>query len=527
MGGNWLARIGILAVIIGIGFFLRLAFENQWIGETGRVVLGLAAGLSLLGAGEFWSRKYAVWAQALTGGGIAILYLSVFAAFSLYGLIPAWPALGFSFLVTLAAAGLALRYEARAIAILGILGGFATPLFLAEKLPEQAALLAYVLVLDVGVLALATFRNWRWFTLLALAGSLILFVFWKEQLAPSLALAQVGATVVFLIFVGATTIFHLIWRRPPRPFDQALIVVNAASYLCLSYWLLWGDFRIWMGAFTLLLALFYGLLAYAILLRHREQVNLSLFAVGVALVLVSIAVPVQLDGFWISLAWAAEGAALVWLSFLTRMPQLRGFAVAAFLVTAGWLLFIDVPDYLGMYFFDVRDDGLGWPVLNVYFLSHLLTIAAAYVAAFLWWRNRGETTYQWETLAPLVLVVAANLLTLWALSVQVVEAVYFWVERPDTPYYVVENTISLSLSALWTLYAAVLILLGIVRQERWLRVGGLALLAIPVLKLFLYDSFQLDQGYRVAAFIGLGALLLAGGFLYQRYGRAIRGFLLD
>ena len=527
VGGNWLARIGILAVIIGVGFFLKLAFDNQWIGETGRVVLGLVIGVALLGAGEFWSRKYPVWSQAVTGGGIAILYLSIFAAFSLYGLIPAWPTLGFSLLVTLVAAGLALRYEARAIAILGILGGFATPLFLADKLPQQVALLAYVLVLDVGVLALATFRNWRWFTLLALVGSLVLFIFWRVELEPSLALSQIGITVIFLIFVGATTLFHLIWKRPPQAFDQALIILNAAAYMGLTYWLLWEDFRVWMGGFTVLLAVFYGLLAYGILTRHREQVNLSMFSVGVALVLLSIAVPVQLNGTWVGPAWAVEGAVLVWVSFLVRMPQLRWFAVAAYAVTLGWLLVIDLPDYLGVYSYLDWNAETAWPVVNTYFLSHVLIIAAAYTGAFFWWKNRAEAPYPWEAFAPLGLVVAANLLTLWALSAQVDQAVYLWVEGPDTPHYVVRNTVSLSLSGLWTVYAAVLIVLGIWKQQRWLRLGGLVLLAIPVLKLFLYDAFELDQGYRVAAFIGLGALLLAGGFLYQRYSRAIRGFLLE
>ena len=100
LGGNWLARVGILAVVLGLAFFLKLAFDNDWIGETGRVVLGLLVGSGLLGGGEYWRRKYAVWAQALTGGGIAILYLSVFAAFALYGLIPPLPALGFFLLVT-------------------------------------------------------------------------------------------------------------------------------------------------------------------------------------------------------------------------------------------------------------------------------------------------------------------------------------------------------------------------------------------------------------------------------------------
>ena len=526
VGGNWLARIGVLAVIIGVGFFLKLAFDNDWIGETGRVLLGLAIGLVLLGAGEFWQRKFPIWSQPVTGGGIAILYLSVFASYALYQLIPAWPALGFSLLVSLTAAGLAIRYEARAIAILGILGGFATPLFLADRLPQQAALLAYVLVLDVGVLALATFRNWRWFTLLALAGSLALFVFWKEELDPHLALAQGGITVIFLIFVAATTLFHLIWRRPPRVFDQVLIVLNAAAYLGISYWLLWDEFRAWMGGFTLLLALFYALLAYGILMRHREQVHLSLFAVGVALVLLSIAVPVQLEGPWIGPAWAVEGTVLVWLSFLVRMPQLRWFAVAAFLVTVGWLLYGDFIPYLDSWYrYDRYEEA--WPLLNVQFLSHMIIVAAAYVAAYLWWRSRGVIAENWESFAPVLLVVSANLLTIWALSVQVIDGVYAVFERAGSPGYAIDNVVSLSLSGLWTAYAAILIVLGIVRQERWLRVGGLALLAVPVLKLFLYDSFQLDQGYRVAAFIGLGALLLVGGFLYQRYSRQIRGFLLD
>ena len=483
--------------------------------------------MALLGAGDFWSKKYAVWAQAVTGGGLAVLYLSIFAAFSLYALIPAWPALGFSFLVTLAAAGLALRYEARAIAVLGILGGFATPLFLADELPQQAALLAYVLILDVGVLALATFRNWRWFTTLALAGSIILFIFWKEELDPSLALAQVGITVIFLIFVGATTLFHLIWRRPPAPVDQALMVVNAAAYLGISYWQLWDDFRVWMGGFTLLLAVFYGLLAYGILMRHREQVNLSMFAVGVALVLLSIAVPVQLEGLWIGPAWAVEGTVLVWLSFFVRMPQLRLFAVAAFLVALGWLLISELPYEFGIYSIYEPYSEFHWPVLNVRFLSHVIIIAATCLAAFFWWRERESNTYEWEASAPVIFLVAANLLTLWALSVQVVDATYLAAEKGNISFRIVGNIISLSLSGLWTVYAAILIVVGIVKQQRWLRLGGLVLLAVPVLKLFLYDAFELDQGYRVVAFIGLGALLVAGGFLYQRYSRQIRGFLLD
>ena len=639
-GGNWLARIGVVALVIGIGFFLKLAFDNQWIGETGRVVLGLVGGLALLGAGEYWRGKYPIWAQPLTGGGLAILYLAIFAAFSLYGLIPASLALGLFFLVTLTAAGLALRYESFAIAVLGILGGFATPLLLAEQLPDQRVLLAYVLVLDLGVLALATFRNWRWFTLLGLVGSLVLYQFWRSELDPGLLLALVGITVIFLIFVGATTLFHLLWRREPKAFDHALVLLNAAAYFGFSYELLFDEFRPWMGGFTLLLALFYMLLAYGIFARHREQVRHSLFAMGIAAVFVAIAVPVQLDGPWVSVAWAVEAVVLVWLSFQFGMPQLRWFGLGAFAIFTFWLLLVDTPGVLG--------DDLT-PLLNVYTLAYAAAVAACFLAAFLVYRER-DGLLQWERVlfpgflvagnvfltvsvpvqadgawVPIawaveaavimlasfrlglvelrliglgvyaiiivrlltfetfdlsggcdffcldfaadqpvlslrflsfavgvaslyfgawavwnwqddlhdereryflpVLIVAANLLTLWALSAEIIIATqsdYFSVSPA-----IAGDVASVSLSILWAVYAAILIVIGIVRRSRWIRMGGLALLVVPVLKLFLVDSFALDQEYRVAAYLVLGLILVIGGFLYQRFSRTIREFLLE
>ena len=642
LGGNWLARIGIVAVIIGVGFFLKLAFDNNWIGETGRVALGLALGVALLGGGEYWQKKYPLWAQAVTGGGIAVLYLSIFAAFSLYDLVPALAALGFSFLVTLTAAGLALRYESRAIAVLGILGGFATPLLLADRLPDQGALLAYVVVLDLGILALATFRNWRWFTLLGLVGSLILFGYWHEELNPSLLLAEVGITVIFLIFVGATTLFHLIWQRPPRPLDQSLMVLNASAYFGISYLLMFEELRVWMGGFTLLLSVFYGLLGYGILMRYREQVHLSLFAVGIALVFLTIAVPVQLGGPWISVAWAVEAVVLIWLSFTLGMRELRWFAMAVFLVFAGWLLVVDTPEaiwshretffnpaiisyafavvatYLAAYLVLRNREKLleweGWlfsgflvagnlfltlavpvqasgawipivwalegvalmylsfrlglaelrrfsagvfvltavrllvfettnssslfflsdylesyrPIINLNFLAYAVTIGALYLSAYALWRWRDQYLHpdpEERFFIPAFLV-AANFLTLWILSFEIIETIdrrYFFDVAPN----VAGNVISLSLSVLWAVYAAVLIVLGIVRRDRYVRLAGLGLLAVPVIKLFAYDAFELEQVYRVVAFIGLGALLVIGGFLYQRYSRVIRGFLLE
>ena len=442
--------------------------------------------------------------------------MAIFAAFSFYTLIDSLPAFAFLALVTLLAGGLALRYESRAIAILGIVGGFLTPVLLEERLPDQRLLLAYVLLLDLGVLALATFRNWRWFTLLALLGSLANFGLWAAKFDPrdNLLLGQLAITLIFLMFVAATTMFHILWRRRPGIVDLSLMLFNAAAYLGISYALLWNDFRPWLGGFTLLLALLYGLLAYAALIRIGEQVRLSFMALGIGLVLLTIAVPVQFEGPWISVAWAAEAAALTWLSFNLGMWQLRAFSLGVFVALVLRLLESDtLVDLEGFRF-----------VLNGRMLAFSTGIAAIYAAAFFVSQNRDRLKDNEEHLFSAFLL-SANFLTLWVLSAELIAVV-------DSGIVTVtgraaDHAKSLGLDVLWALYASLAIVLGIFKRWWAVRLGGLALLALPVIKLFAVDVFTLTEGFRVAAFLALGAILVAGGFLYQRYSSVIRRIVLE
>ena len=637
LGGNWLARIGILAVVIGVGFFLKLAFDNDWIDETTRVLLGIAGGLGLIGASEYYRKKYPVYGQTLAGGGIAILYMAIFAAFAFYDLIGVYPAAGLLFVVSMTSAALALRHDAVALALIGVFGAFLAPFIIGASDEEardtfagsaSAQVMLYVIVVDLGVVALATVRNWRWLTLLALAGSLVTFAWWYED-SPDLEVAQASLTVVFLVFVGATTLFHLISRRVPRAFDYALMILNASAFLGLSYVVMWDELRDWMGAFTLGLALFYGLLAYLFMLRAKDYPYLSLISLGIGIILLTIAAPVQMGGPWLSVAWAAEGAVLVWLSFALRTWQMRPSGAAVFTLSVLWLL-ANVPDTLEL---DLT------PLLNAHMLSHAIVIAAFYGAAWLVHRDRdslqpwdvglfpglltagtvvltvqapiqledswvavawsvealalvwlsfrlrlyeltllslavfvvlalwllvvetgadlGDYTtvlnyrmmafasgiaslylaalFVWKSRSDIEivdpahvaggLVLAANFLTLWILSAEVISTVDDVVVDAD------ENTVfytkSLALSLVWALYASVGLVLGVVKRWRTVRLASLGLLALPIVKLFLFDSFALDRGFRVAAFLSLGGLLLAGGLLYQRYGEAIRGFLFE
>ena len=635
VGGNWLARIGAVALILGVAFFISLSIDRGWLGETERVLLGVVGGLVLLAAGEYWRKRYAVWAQAIIGGGLAILYLSVYGAFALYGLIGPLVALGSFSVITVAGAALSLRQEAAAVAVIAILSGFATPLLLQEKLPDQRLLLVYVLVLDIGVLALASFRNWRWFTLLALIGSLVLFQFWQQELDPSTGLALLGASAIFLIFVGATVAFNLIWKRAGQNFDLALVTLNAAAYYGFSYDLISGAYDSWLGGFTVALAAFHALLAFACRLRGAEQFNLSVFAAGLATVFAVIAAPIALGGPWISIAWGLEGLVLVWMSFPVKMRELRWFGYVMFAVSAIWLIAADTPaalredltpfyneylltfaaavlfpalagwilhlrrgemdprEHAAIPAFALRSaifaavlvptqvDGvwiavgwlaesmfllwlshpirtreirwlafallaativrlLGWdtfdidlerfiPVLNWRFLAFVAGIATLYWAAWLEYRRGPNMPFAISDVekkaAFPALLALASLATLWLLAAEIIAAADSG--RFDLSPEVAENLASMGLSLLWAVYAAVLIALGVARRWRWVRIAGLALLAAPVVKLFAFDSRLLEQEFRVIAFLVLGLLLVAGGLLYQRYSRVLRGFFFE
>jgi uncharacterized membrane protein len=534
LGGNWLARVGVLALIIGAAFFLKLAFDNDWIGPTGRVTLGIIGGMALLGAGEYWQRKYPVFAQALSGGGIAILYLSIFAAHSTFGLIGVYVATGILLLISVTSAAIAVRYESLALAIISIFGAFLAPFLLSAFSPESVASLArtdsgidmlvYIIVVDIGVLALSTFRNWRWVTILAWVGSLASYGGWYGQFGSDAGVltAQLSLTLIFLTFVGATTLYHIIWRRAPKGSDQALMMANALSYFSISFGIMSDDFGLWMGAFSLAIALFYGGLAYLALRRSAGNAPLSFFALGIALVFLAVAVPVQLgDSAWTTIAWAAQSAVLMWVAFQVRMPRVRIFGYAAFgLVVIRLILF------------DTRVDLSAYNViLNERMLAFVLSIAAMYVTAYLFWRYRKALTEWEESIASVfpVFLAAASFFTLWVLGAELISGFDKQLAGLTNDEWSrgvgndLRNAKNLSITALLALYAAVLLAVGIIGKWRIVRFAAIALLLVPIAKVFAYDIFILGGVYRIVSLMGLGAMLMIGGYVYQRYGKVIMG----
>ena len=478
LGRNWFAIIGAVSLVLGLGFFLKLSFDNNWIGDTGRIVLGIAAGMALLGTGEYAQRRVPLWAQAVTAGGAAILYLSIYSAFALYQLIRPDVALLFLAVVVGLAGLLAIRYDSIVIGFLGIIGAFIAPVLLGPELLDIRLALPYILIVDLGILWVATFRNWRWFVLMGWIGSYGLFAAALDQFPGyEPILMQAGLTAMFLIFVGATTLFHILWRRVPGPLDMSIVAINGTAFFALTVAILWEDYQVWFGLISLSLSLLYGLIAYAALKRPGAPTEIAMIALPMALVFLTVAVPMQLSGVWLTTAWAAQGVALVWTGFLLYKTSMRIFGLGALALAAGYLLLFGASVDLNSFV----------PVMNERFLIFVVVIIAFYAAGYLFWRNR-DLDEEWEESMPPILLTVASGLTLGLLSM---EAVDYFSSRYDgfVAQQSATNGTLLSLTAIWSTYAFLLMAVGLKWRLPLARWGGIGLAGAAMLKLLAFDTF--------------------------------------
>ena len=247
-------RIGAITLAIGIVFFFKYAVDSRWIGASGRVVLGVVTGLLLIGVAD-WLRKrdQRVFSQGVCGCGLAILYISLYASFAYYQLLPQ----AVAFVAMAGACGLAVilsfRYNHPAIAALGLMGGFLTPPLLENGQDHPWLLFPYLLILDICSLAIAMRRRWPVLHVLAFAGTAILFIAWAS--AAGAANISVGLLFLSIFF----TLFFAASIRLPHGAEQimplVLLILNAFWALLSASILSHLHHSTWMPLFALALAI--------------------------------------------------------------------------------------------------------------------------------------------------------------------------------------------------------------------------------------------------------------------------------
>jgi uncharacterized membrane protein len=334
IGERLILFIGTIITVIGIAFFVKFAIDKDWINETGRTAIGILCGGIILGFAHRLRKNFEAFSSVLVGGGIAVLYFTISYAYQVYHLFPQAAAFGILVVITGFAVLLSLSYNKKELAIFAIVGGFCSPLMVANGNGNLPVLSTYMLILDIGMLVLAYYKKWNIvnvlsyaFTILLFAGALRKEVY--DNVQPQYVTALLFATLFYLTFFGMNMVNNVRLKVKFSAFEILSLLSNTFLYYGCGYFILKQmDAQMYQGLFTLLVAAFNCIFAFFLLRRQEVDRNLFYFLVGLVITFVSLAGPVQLNGNHITLFWAAEATLLFFLYQKSKIGLIRYFSVA-------------------------------------------------------------------------------------------------------------------------------------------------------------------------------------------------------
>ena len=402
-GGNLVVRSGIIVLFFGVAFLLKFAAQRNLLPIELRLAGVALGGAALLTIGWRLRERQRGYALALQGGGVGLLYLTVFGALRLYHLLP--PTAAFALLVAVAAlsAFLAVGQNSMALAALGASGGFLAPVLASTGQGDHVVLFTYYALLDAGIVAIAWFKAWRPLNLLAFVFTYAIGTTWGvlEYAPGNFASTEPFVLVFFAMFVTVSVLFAL--RRAPDLkdyVDGTLVFGTPVMTMLLQSALV--RHRPYAMAFSALgLSAVYLALTFGAWKFRREQLRLlaaASLALGIAFL--TLAVPLALDGHWTAATWALEGAAILWVG----LRQDRKLAIAS-----GLLLQLGAAvSYVVRYDVHHPVDGSGLPLANSGFLGALFiavaALASGHVLRLHWprtgrdWRWAGTPPVYWALL---------------------------------------------------------------------------------------------------------------------------------
>ncbi len=339
IGGSWFNRLGILALIVAVCLFLKYAFDNDWIGPTGRVAIGVFLGAAMLPWSQWLlGRGYSYFSEGIAALGQATLLLSIWAGCRYYTLFSLDVGFAAMIVVTAVMAAVAIGRNSERIAVLSLIGGFLTPALLSTGRDQEFALFTYLLILGAGFLVTAAFRNWS--SLAPISFFLTQIYFWgyySEFYRPAkLAMTLTFATLFFLLFMALPAI-RAARTSTLEMLELFVVLLNSFAYMAALYTMLWPEYR-WPLTFAVLLlsALHLGIARFVRSQKAGEWTASQQLLAGLALTFVTIAIPIRLDGKWITLAFAVEAALLIRMGYRSLAPLLRaaGFVLLGIAASA-------------------------------------------------------------------------------------------------------------------------------------------------------------------------------------------------
>ncbi len=338
VGQKWMTWVGAVVLFLSVGFFVKYAFEHEWLGPMGRVILGVIAGLGVCAAGErLVTRGMRPLGQGLVGCGLAMLYVSFYAAYGFYDeLLPREIVFVLMALVTTGGVVLAIVHDAIPISFIAVLGGLITPALLSTGEDPRDTLFAYLLLLDIGVLGVAFFKRWRALDLIAFFSTWGYFTWWHHTHYGTAAMvpATLWLYAFFLLFFATPFVYHLYRLTPITGERFFLAVSNAVAAFGFAYAILYETHKHVLGLVTLGMSASYLVLGSLTRKRIKNDSRAVLGFVALSVMFLMIAIPIHLDFHGVTVAWAVQGPVLLYLAYkYTYFPVRVGSLIPLALAT--------------------------------------------------------------------------------------------------------------------------------------------------------------------------------------------------
>ncbi len=379
IGGNLIAKLGIVVLVVGVGFFIRYAIENDLISPVMRILAGYLAGLLLTGLAWYLRQRYRTYSAVLLAGGLAVLYFTTFAAYDFYQLLPQLPAFMLMCLLTLFGVVAAYFYDLEVIGIFGLAGAYAVPLLVSSDTGNANALFAYTALINLGVLWLSWRKPWQWLPGVAVFLTWALFAYWYGEFFDPKTDVATAIGFLSLFFVQLYPV--LVLRTLLRPAEKAawpfwILLLAHSNYAYITGLILLGQTGLsaWQGLFSLGNALVH--FGFAVLAFRQKLADRRLFFLlaGLTLALLIITIPLQLDGQWVTLIWMAGATLLFWVG-RTQQTYFYERASHFLLPLAIFSLWHDFSETYASY---IRDEAATTvlPLWNLAALTAVLVIGA-------------------------------------------------------------------------------------------------------------------------------------------------------
>ncbi len=389
IGENLINKIGILILVLGISYFVSYSIDKGWIPTPARVGIGILAGAMVLGVAHKLRLKYAAFSSVFVAGAIAIFYFTIGIAFHDYKLFSQPVAFSIMVLITAFATLITVSYNRIELAILTLIGGFAVPFMVSTGEGNYVVLFSYILILNSGILAIAYFKKWNLVNVLAFIFTILLYVGWLSselnKELPHYSGALLFAFAFYLMFTIINIINNIKTQGVFSKMQLAILTINTFVFYGVGMSILSNFHPEFKGLFTTFVAVLNLVYAWFLYKKFGIDKTAVYLLIGLTLTFVTLAIPIQFAGHYITLFWACEAVLLIWLSQKSQITSYRYGAVIVQFLMLGSLVIDWGHFYAG--------DSILQIILNPIFITGIVAVTSFFGVYYLL-RKETESVFQ-------------------------------------------------------------------------------------------------------------------------------------